>query len=176
MELQEPTYASNVPIEELPTIELSDRWQQICYHIGKARALTYENYEGADQYNDKTLSKIHRIGVTGEIAMQILFGVEPEIYIARLGDEGFDFRSPAKNTVDVKSTKADTERPVLSVSAETEQFADVYALAHVLDWATVRPIGWVYGYEVRNRSSKPFPTDEDKDSYVVKHDELRVIE
>jgi len=138
--------------------------------------LTYRDYGGARQYDGKSLYNIHRVGTTGEIGTQLAIGLDPELYVAHLGDGGFDFETAGGSTVDVKSTQTNTERPVLAVSACTEEFADIYVLAHVFDFETVRIVGWCYGYEVHAKNPEPFPFENDNENYVVPQDELRVLE
>jgi len=167
--------AADVPVDDLPSITLTDKWRRIVQHVARGRELTYEDYDGTELYEGNSLFETHRTGATGEIALQLWLNRDPEIFITRLGDGGYDFKNNG-HTVDVKATRTDIDRPKLAVKESTKNWADMYVLTQLIDWTTVRIVGYCTRDVVKKRQPRPFPYEGSSESYVVSQDELRVLE
>jgi hypothetical protein len=180
MQHRNPTYKkdrdsqrapTDVVLDELPVLEISDRMYRLAELIAQARKLTYEPIEGGRVYGNQRSMDANMTGVIGELAVQKGTGnIEQPIYLR--GDRGYDVVSDG-TTIDVKTTSTHMELPHLLIRDDQELVADVYLLAHRYEPRKVRLVGWAPRHVVEDRDPKRFPGK--SLNYVVRPDELKLL-
>jgi len=163
-----PTPA-DVPVDHLPTIELTDTQFQRAKQIARSRSNSYDDINGGRICGDQTSIDAHLTGVVGEMGYAIETDSCIDNSVYEYGDGGHDFQS-GSITIDVKTTSTHLERPSLIVSVEPEPTADLYFLLHRIDKHTVRIIGFATRATVIVR--KPVRKPGDTLNYVIPRDEL----
>ena len=152
----EPSPA-DVPLRDLPTIDLSDQQFTEAERIAHERSRSYEDIDDRRLYGEQTNLDAHLTGVIGELAVAELYDgtIDREIY--ERGDEGYDLVLNG-TTIEVKTTRTSSlTRPVLIVPSEPTPAADYYFLVHWVEPRTVRIIGYASRDRVLDREPRRFP-------------------
>lgn len=163
---------ADVPIDRLPTIELTETQFQRAKTIARARKESYERINGGQVLGNQTSFDAHLTGAVGEVAFGVETGSPVDDAVYRDGDNGYDF-SFGSITIDTKTTATHIERPELIVRADPEPEADVYFLLHRVDSRTIRVVGYTTGRVVKNRTPRRSPSV--TLNYVVPQEELRLL-
>jgi len=161
---------TDVPIDQLPTVRISDQLYELAEHIAAARSITYRPIDGGCVYGDQQSIDANLTGVLGELAVQELAGAtEQAIYLR--GDPGFDLVINDR-TVDVKSTATDMRLPDLLIPYDQDLVAEWYVLVHRIEPRAIRIVGFAPKREIENREPTRHPGD--SLNYVVPPDELYI--
>jgi hypothetical protein len=116
----------------------------------------------------------HLIGTICEMAVASAYDSDIDMRTYRFGDDGTDL-DLWNTTVDVKGTATTAmQRPELLIKPHETLSADLYFLAHIIEWdaeyVRVRLHGYTDKETVTNRDTRRHPgTDK---NYVVQPDEL----
>ena len=163
-----PTPA-DVPLDYLPTRELTDEQFERAKDIARARSRSYEQIEGGQICGDQTNFDAHLTGTVGEVAFAVETGSHVDDTVYQDGDDGYDFRFGAL-TIDTKTTATHVERPSLLVPVEPTPTANLYFFLHRIDTRTVRFIGFATRFGVTDRT--PVREPGDILNYVIPQNEL----
>lgn len=164
---------TNIPVEALPVVELD------VHQVRRAAALAYERnhsytrIDGGDVYSSGSMMS-HLIGTICEMAVASAYSADVDMQTYRFGDDGTDL-DLWDTTVDVKGTTTTAmQRPELLVKPYENLSADLYFLAHIIEWGAesvrVRLHGYTDKETVTDREPRPHPGS-DK-NYVVDPSEL----
>ncbi len=165
-----PTPA-DVPIEALPTVELSTAQFARAEEIAQSRSDSYIPINGGRVCGNQSSTDAHLTGVVGELAYAIHYdeSIDSEIY--EHGDNGYDF-SPGSLTIDTKTTATHIEHPSLIVPVEPRPTADLYFFLHRIEERKVRIIGFTTLATVLDQT--PIRKPGDNLNFVVPQTELRL--
>jgi len=163
-----PTPA-DVPLEQLPTVELTDEQLQHARQVAKARNESYGRINGGRVCGDQTSKAVHTTGVFGELVYATQYDAQIDNSVYPRGDDGHDFTS-GPLTIDVKTTGTHIDRPALIVPTDPAPTADLFFLVHWLGEGVGRIIGFATHATVVDRTAIPKPGDDL--NYVVDQDEL----
>jgi len=152
-----PTPA-DVPINRLPTVELTDKQLQRAKEIARSRSQSYASINGGRVCGDQTSIEAHITGVIGEMGYAIDTDSCIDGSVYQYGDNGYDFES-GPITIDTKTTSTHLDRPSLIVPVEPEPTADLFFLLHRIDTRTVRIIGFATYATVTDRTPAQKPGD-----------------
>lgn len=166
-----PLSPADVPVDDLPVVEISDQLYQLAELIAEARKLTYQPIGGGRIYGAQRPIDANETGVIGELALQKALGkLEQAIFI--YGDPGYDVVD-GNITIDVKATATHMQLPELLIPYDQELAADAYLLAHRVKPRKVRKVrlvGWAPRDLVEDREPQRHPGD--TLNYVVPPHEL----
>jgi hypothetical protein len=152
-----PTPA-DVPLNRLPTVELTETQFQRAKEIARERSRSYEKIDGGRLCGGQTSLEAHLTGIVGELGYAIESDSCIDDSIYEYGDHGHDFRSSSL-TIDCKTTSTHLDRPSLIVPVEPEPTADLFFLLHRIDTRTVRIIGFATYATVTDRTLSRKPGD-----------------
>jgi hypothetical protein len=164
---------TNVPIESLPVVELDVHQLRRAAALAYDRNHSYRRIDGGDVYSSGSMMS-HLIGTICEMAVASAYDSDIDMRTYRFGDDGTDL-DLWNTTVDVKGTATTAmQRPELLIKPHETLSADLYFLAHIIEWdaeyVRVRLHGYTDKETVTNRDTRRHPgTDK---NYVVQPDEL----
>ena len=164
---------ADVPLGELPVVEVTDRMYQLAQHIAAARATTYSPIDGGVVYGDQDSEDAHLTGVLGELAYQEYQqpeDAEQAIYV--YGDPGYDSTHEGE-TLDVKATATHMTIPDLLIPYRQNLTAEKYLLAHRVNPREIRLVGLADRETVKDRAPERHPGS--SLNYVVKPHELQLL-
>lgn len=162
--------AADVPIESLPTVELTEDQFKHAQEIAQSRSRSYDEIDGGRICGDQSGMEAHLTGVVGELAYAIRTGNSIDDTVYRYGDGGADFRNNNNIRIDVKTTATHLERPSLIVPTKPDPNADLYFSLHRIDTRTVRFIGFATRATVADHN--PVRKPGDSLNYVIPQNEL----
>lgn len=164
----------DVPLEAIPIVELNANQVRRSAELAEDRQDSYESFEGSTVFGSLDSLSSHQIGILGEMAVAELFtrGIDQEVY--KFGDGGIDLTLWEK-TADVKATKTEKmQLPQLLVCEDNDFTADLFFLAHIIEWdshgARVRVIGYATQEQVSDR--EPYRHPGRTKNYVLDPNEL----
>lgn len=163
-----PTPA-DVPLDRLPTVELTDDQLQDARRIAEARNGSYDRIDGGRVLGDQTSIDVHTIGVIGELVYATRYNDRIDDSVYSYGDSGHDFVSGSL-TVDVKTSGTHIDRPALIVPTEPTPSADLYFLVHQIEEGTGRIIGFATHATVTDQNPVRRPGNDL--NYIVEQEEL----
>ncbi len=162
----------DVPLSDLPVIELSEQRLTEARKIARQRSESYADIDGGRLHGDQTSQDAHLTGVIGELAVAELYGgsIDREIYEG--GDDGYDLLFDG-TSIDVKTTQTTAlTRPDLIVPTDPAPTADYYYLVHWLEQDSARIVGYASQECVLDRESRCFPGA--TQNYVIPPTELAI--
>ncbi len=148
---------ADVPLRELPTIDLTDHQFSEAEQIAHERIESYEGIDDRRLFGEQTNLDAHLTGVVGELAVAELYDgtIDRETY--ERGDEGHDLAFNG-TTIDVKTTRTSSlTRPDLIIPTDPTPTADYYFLVHWVEPRTARIIGYASRDRVLDREPREFP-------------------
>lgn len=160
----------DVPLNDLPLIELSEQHLNEAEKIARQRSKSYANIDGGRLYGVQEIQDAHLTGVIGELAVAELYDGSIDRNIYEKGDEGYDLLFD-DTSIDVKTTQTPAlTRPDLIVPTDPAPTADYYYLVHWFETHSARVIGYASQERVLNREPKCFPGT--TQNYVIPPTEL----
>ena len=160
---------AEVPLESLPTVELTDDQLEYARKIAERRISSYDRSKNARVCGEQTHLDAHVTGAVGEVAFALHYGSPMNTIDLPQGDNGYDF-SIHGHSIDTKTTAAGMTRPDLLIPAKPKPAADLYFLLHrISDWL-VRIVGYASNDQVLQSKPRHFPAD--IKNYVLAQDEL----
>jgi hypothetical protein len=151
-----PTPA-DVPLTDLPIIDLTAQQLKDAEQIAHQRSKSYEDIDGRRLYGEQANQDAHLTDVVGELAIAELYGGTIDREINEKGDDGHDLVFEG-TTIDVKATRTTSlTRPDLIVPTDPAPAADYYYLVHWFDERCVRIIGYASRDRVLSREPEQFP-------------------
>ena len=165
---------ADVPLEALPTVELTTEDIQRALELAEKRNGSYKAIDGGVVFGNQDALTSHQIGLLGELAVAKLYGIDLDTSTYRWGDNGKD-HSLFGTDIDVKTTATKKIRlPELLVRSDKPLRAELYIRAHVIDWdsssARVRIIGCAAKKTVEDQNPRCHPGS--TKNYVVAPDEM----
>lgn len=168
---------ADVPLEALPTVELTTEDIQRALELAEKRNDSYKAIDGGLVFGNRDALTSHQIGLLGELAVAKLYGIDIDGSTYQRGDDGKD-HSLFGVDIDVKSTATEKVRcPDLLVRSNKPLRAELYIRAHVIDWdsssARVRIIGCASQEKVKEQT----PDDQlfDVPNYIVNPEEMNFL-
>lgn len=163
-----------VPLSQLPIVELTTDHIRRSSELAIDRNESYQRIDGGTVFGDNDSLTSHQTGILGEMAVAELYATEIDTETHEFGDGGIDL-DMWNMSADVKATKTDKmQRPELLICDDNPLAADLYFLAHVLNWgpkgAQVRIHGYATESQVENKT--PYRHPSTYKNYVVKPAEL----
>lgn len=165
-----PISSADVPIEELPEIDLDAvTYSAFGHGVKKKGKLVARKRDGSkadsgDLYGSCDRIEAHEVGFVGELVSGALLGLDVDEEVHREGDPGYDHKI-GEHTIDTKATATDNPRPKLVVSTDVPP-ADWFVLVHLrTNEGTARIIGFTDRDTVQDRPSECWPGD--STNYVV---------
>lgn len=164
---------ADVPVKALPVVELDEEQLRRAAALAYERNHSYSKIGGGDVYSTDSMMS-HLIGIIGEMAVASAYSTEIDMQTYRFGDDGSDLDLWEKSA-DVKATTTTAmDRPELLVKPYENLSADLYFLAHIIEWGEKRVRVRIHGYTSKDvvtaRESRRHPGS-DK-NYVVEPREL----
>ncbi|GAB3705154.1 hypothetical protein [Halorubrum pallidum] len=168
---------ADVPLEALPTVELTTEDIQRALELAEKRNDSYKAIDGGLVFGNRDALTSHQIGLLGELAVAKLYGIDIDGSTYRRGDDGKD-HSLFGVDIDVKATATEKVRcPDLLVRSDKPLRAELYIRAHVIDWdsssARVRIIGCASQEKIKEQT----PDDQlfDVPNYIVNPEEMSFL-
>jgi len=168
---------ADVPLEALPTVELTTEDIQRALELAEKRNDSYKAIDGGLVFGNRDALTSHQIGLLGELAVAKLYGIDIDGSTYQRGDDGKD-HSLFGVDIDVKATATEKVRcPDLLVRSNKPLRAELYIRAHVIDWdsssARVRIIGCASQEKVKEQT----PDDQlfDVPNYIVNPEEMSFL-
>lgn len=165
-----PTPA-DVPIEALPTVELTTAQMVRAEEIAQSRNDSYASINGGRVCGNQSSTDAHLTGVVGELAYALHYDESIDTEIYEYGDGGYDF-SPGSLKIDTKTTATYINRPSLIVPVEPSPRADLYFFLHRIEERKVRIIGFATRATVVDQT--PIRKPGDDLNFVVPQSDLRL--
>ncbi|WP_336022436.1 hypothetical protein [Halobellus salinisoli] len=164
---------ANIPVESLPVVELNVHQLRRAAALAYERNHSYTRIDGGDVYSSDSMMS-HLIGIICEMAVASAYSADVDMQTYRFGDDGTDL-DIWDTTVDVKGTATTAmRRPELLVKPYEYLSADLYFLAHIIEWGAESVRVRIHGYTdeetVTDREPRRHPGF-DK-NYVVEPSEL----
>ena len=162
----------DVPIDELPIIDLSDQHLTDAKKIARQRSESYASIDGGRLHGDQTIQGAHLTGVIGELAVAELYSGSIDRGIYERGDEGYDLLFDG-TSIDVKTNQTTAlTRPDLIVPTHPAPSADYYYLVHWFEPHSARVVGYASQDCVLDREPRYFPGA--TQNYVISPSELAI--
>ena len=168
---------ADVPLEALPTVELTTEDIQRALELAEKRNDSYKAIDGGLVFGNRDALTSHQIGLLGELAVAKLYGIDIDGSTYQRGDDGKD-HSLFGVDIDVKATATEKVRcPDLLVRSDKPLRAELYIRAHVIDWdsssARVRIIGCASQEKIKEQT----PDDQlfDVPNYIVNPEEMSFL-
>lgn len=166
---------ADIPVEALPVVVLDEDQLRRAAAIAYDRNGSYRRINGGDVYTSGSIMS-HLIGVVCEMAVASAYSTSIDEQTYRCGDDGTDFDLLGKSA-DIKGTATlAMERPELLVRADNDLSAEIYFLAHIIEWRAEHVRVRLHGYApkavVTDREPRPYPYPDSDDNYVVTPEEL----
>ncbi len=165
----------DVPIQQLPVVELSAKHVRRAGELAKDRNKSYHQIDGGTTFGANDSLTSHQTGILGEMAIAELYATDIDTEVHPFGDGGIDVHLWEGVTADVKATKTDKmQYPQLLVCDDNTLTADLYFVTHITDWhsdaAKVRVLGYATRSQVAEKT--PYPHPGSTKNYVVEPEEL----
>lgn len=169
-----PLSPADVPIDALPVVELTKEHIQKALKLAERRNDSYSAIDGGVIFGDRDALTSHQIGLLGELAVALVYGLTVDSSTYRRGDGGTD-HTLLEADIDVKTTATQKiKRPELLIRSDKPLNSDLYVRAHVIEWgssgARVRLIGCASKETVTNRTPRCHPGT--TENYVVPPEEM----
>ena len=169
---------SDVPLQSLPVVELSEEQLEQADAIAKRRNKSYSDIDGGVLFDDCDSLQSHEIGVLGELAVAEFYNASVDGETHPFGDNGSDIELWGGKRADVKTTATDKlALPQLLVRADKDVCADVYIRTHIIkcepDRVKVRLLGYASQALVKGREPRRHPGT--AKNFVVEPRELSLL-
>lgn len=164
----------DVPIQQLPTVELSAKHIRRSGELAIDRNESYRQIDGGSVFGENDSLTSHQIGILGEMAVATLYPTDIDTEAYEFGDCGIDLDLWGA-TADVKATTTRKMKyPQLLVCGDNELTSDLYFVTHITNWgpngARIRVLG--YGTKDLVKSKTPRRHPGSTKNYVIEPGEL----
>ncbi|TKR27995.1 hypothetical protein [Natronomonas salsuginis] len=163
-----------VPINQLPVVELNAEYIRRSSELALDRNESYRNIDGGTVFGNNDALTSHQTGILGEMAVAELYATDIDAETYEFGDGGVDL-DLWDASADVKSTTTNKmQYPQLLICEDNPLSADLYFVAHIINWGPGGAQVRVHGYATQEQveSKTPYRHPGTRKNYVVDPEEL----
>jgi hypothetical protein len=164
----------DVPISQLPVVELTAEHIRRSSELAIDRNESYRRIDGGTVFGDNDALTSHQTGILGEMAVAELYATDIDTETHEFGDGGIDLDLWGASA-DVKATTTDKmQHPQLLICDDNPISADMYFVAHIINWGPSGAQVRVHGYATQSQVDEktPYRHPGSRKNYVVEPGEL----
>lgn len=166
--------AVDVPIDQLPVVQLTSEHIRRSSELAIDRNKSYRQIDGGTVFGNNDALTSHQTGILGEMAVAELYSTEIDAETHEFGDGGIDLDLWGASADIKTTTTTKMEYPQLLICDDNPLSADLFFLAHIVNWgpsgAQVRVHGYATQTQVVNKT--PYRHPGNQKNYVVEPKEL----